>query len=159
MLNPNKYPDNGNAVAIEQSWRRVFIKTIVLNCMKTCLSPNNECMLWSGCTKGNIFKYGVINCRFRYSYIRAVTVHRLSYMLQHRITHVDPSLNASHLCHNSLFVKVSHISMEPHSVNNNRQYRMAQNICFGHGEYSQCMLELKYKKNGKNLHFFVSYVE
>ena len=36
VLNPNKYPDNGNSVAIEQSWRRVFTKTIVLNCMKTC---------------------------------------------------------------------------------------------------------------------------
>ena len=37
MLNPNKYLDNGNAVAIEQSWRRVFIKTIVKKCMKTCV--------------------------------------------------------------------------------------------------------------------------
>ena len=111
-----------------------------------CLSPNNECMLWSGCTKGKLVKYGVINCRFRCGYNRAVTVHRLSYMLQHRITHVDSGLDASHLCHNSLCVKVSHISMEPHSVNNNRQYCMAQNFCFGHGQYSQCMLELKYKK-------------
>ena len=110
------------------------------------LSPNNECMLWSGCTKGKLVKYGVINCRFRCGYSRAVTVHRLSYMLQHRITHVDSRLDASHLCHNSLCVKVSHISMEPHSVNNNRQYCMAQNFCFGHGQYPQCMLELKYKK-------------
>ena len=35
MLNPNKYPDNGNAVVIEQSWRRVFTKNIVIKCMKT----------------------------------------------------------------------------------------------------------------------------
>ena len=67
-------------------------------------------------------------------------------MLQHRITRVDPGLDASHLCHNTLCVKESHISMEPHSVNNNRQYCIAQNICFGHGEYRQCLLELKFKK-------------
>ena len=64
-------------------------------------------------------------------------------MLQHRITRVDSGLDASHLCHNSLCVKESHISMEPHSVNNNRQYYIAKNICFGHGEYPQCLLELK----------------
>ena len=50
-------------------------------------------------------------------------------MLQYRITHVDPGLNVSHLCHNSLCVKVSHVSMELHSVNKIRQYYMAQNIC------------------------------
>ena len=27
-----------------------------------CMSPVNECMLWTGCKKGNIVKYGVINC-------------------------------------------------------------------------------------------------
>ena len=36
-LNTNKYPDKGNAVATDQSWRRVFIKTIVTKCMKTCV--------------------------------------------------------------------------------------------------------------------------
>ena len=29
--------DNGNAVAIEQSWRKVFTKNIVIKCMKTCV--------------------------------------------------------------------------------------------------------------------------
>ena len=36
-LNPNRHHGNGNAVAIEQSWRRRFTKTIVLKCMKTCV--------------------------------------------------------------------------------------------------------------------------
>ena len=83
----------------------------------------------------------VINCRLRCGYSRAVTLHRLSYMLQQRIIHVNQGLDASHLCHNSLCVKESHISMEPHSVTNNRQYCIAQNISFGHGEY---LLELKF---------------
>ena len=65
------------------------------------LSLNNECVLWKGCTKGRIAKYGVINCRFRCGYSRVVTVYRLSYMLQHRITRVDSDLDAIHLCHNS----------------------------------------------------------
>lgn len=110
-----------------------------------CLSSNNECVLCTGCTKGRIVKYGVINCRLRCGYSRTVTVHRLSYMLQYRITRFDPGLDASYLCHNSLCVKESHIYiyMEPHSVNNNRQYCIAKNICFGHGEYPQCLLELK----------------
>ena len=38
MLNPNRYHGNGNAVAIEQSWRRFFfIKKILIKCMKTCV--------------------------------------------------------------------------------------------------------------------------
>ena len=36
-LNPNRYPGNGNALAIEQLWRRVFIKYILIKCMKTCV--------------------------------------------------------------------------------------------------------------------------
>ena len=96
-----------------------------------CLSPNNQCVLWTGCTKGRIVKYGVINCQLRCGYSRAVTVYRLSYMIQQRIIGVNPGLDASYLCHNSLCVKESHISMEPHSVNNNRQYCIAQNICTG----------------------------
>ena len=147
MLNPNKYPDNGKAVAIEQSWRRVFTKTIVLNCMKTCVCHQtiSVCYGQAAQKEKQLNTELLINCRFRCGYSRAVTVHKLSYKLQHRIIHVNPRLDASHLCHNSLCVKVSHISMEPHSLNNNKQYCMAQNICFGHGEYPQCLLELKYK--------------
>ena len=54
-----------------------------------CLSLNNECVLWTGCTKGRIVKYGVINCRLRCGYSHAVTVYRLSYMLQYRITRIN----------------------------------------------------------------------
>ena len=31
------YHDNINALAIEQSWRKVFAKNIVIKCMKTCV--------------------------------------------------------------------------------------------------------------------------
>ena len=36
-LIPNRYPGNGNAVAIEQLWRREFIKNVLIKCMKTCV--------------------------------------------------------------------------------------------------------------------------
>ena len=130
----NKCPNKGNAVAIEQSWRRRFTKTIVLKCMKTCVCHQTMSVCYGQAAQKETFLNTVINCRFRCGYSRAVTVHRLSYMLQHRFTHGDPGLDSSHLCHNSLGVKVSHIS-----INNNRQYCMAQNICFGHGEYPQCL--------------------
>ena len=35
-LNPNRHLRNG-AVATKQSWRRVFIKNILIKCMKTCV--------------------------------------------------------------------------------------------------------------------------
>ena len=73
-------------------------------------------------------------------------------MLPHRITLVDPCLNANHLCHHSLCIKENHISIEPHSENDNMQFYIIQNIWFGHGEYTQWLLGLK-KKNCKNLNF------
>ena len=64
-------------------------------------------------------------------------------MLEHKMTRVEPGLDASHLCHNSLCLTASHISMEPHSINNNRQYCVSQNVCFGHAPYPKCMLQFK----------------
>ena len=46
-------------------------------------------------------------------------------------------------CHNCLCVNSSHISLEPHPINNNRQYCKSSNQCYGHGEYSDCLLQLK----------------
>ena len=92
---------------------------------KVVLSASGQCQLWTGCKKGKFSDYGVINCRFECGY-RTVTVHRLSYILEHKMTRVEPGLDASHLCHNSLCLTASHISMEPHSINNNRQNCVSQ---------------------------------
>ena len=109
---------------------------------KVVLSASGQCQLWTGCKKGKFSDYGVINCRFECG-CRTVTVHRLSYMLEHKMTRVEPGLDASHLCHNSLCLTASHISMEPHSINNNKQYCVSQNVCFGHAPYPKCMLQFK----------------
>ena len=98
------------------------------------LSANGQCQLWTGCRKGKF--------RFECGY-RTVTVHRLSYMLEHKMTRVEPGLDASHLCHNTLCLTASHISMEPHSINNNRQYCVSQNVCFGYAPFPKCMLQFK----------------
>ena len=45
-LNPNRYLGNGNVVAIEQSWRRVFIKNILIKCMKTCVCHQTMSMYY-----------------------------------------------------------------------------------------------------------------
>ena len=109
---------------------------------KVVLSANGQCQLWTGCKKGKFSDYGVINCRFECGY-RTVTVHRLIYMLEHKMTRVEPGLDVSRLCLNSLCLTASHISMEPHSINNNRQYCVSQNVCFGHAPYPKCMLQFK----------------
>ena len=63
-------------------------------------------------------------------------------MLSHRITLVDPGLDANHLWHHSLCVK-ENLCMEPHSENDNMQFYIIQNIWFGHGECPQWLLRLK----------------
>ena len=120
---------------------------------KVVLSANGQCQLWTGCRKGKFSDYGVINCRFECGY-RTVTVHRLSYMLEHKMTRVEPGSDASHLCHNSLCLTASHISMEPHSINNNRQYRVSQNVCFGHAPYQSACCNSRYFNAIVKLTFF-----
>lgn len=52
-------------------------------------------------------------------------------------------MDCSHLCHNSLCVNVNHISLEHHFINNNKQYCLNSNLCYGHVGFRNCMLELK----------------
>ena len=126
----------------QKTWMLIFVKSTLQNYKKRwyCL-PMGSVSCGEGAKKVNSVT-GVINCRFECGY-RTVTVHRLSYMLEHKMTRVEPGLDASHLCHNSLCLTASHISMEPHSINNNRQYCVSQNVCFGHAPYPKCMLQFK----------------
>ena len=54
-------------------------------------------------------------------------------MLPHTITLVDPCLDANHLCHHSLCMKENHISIEPHSENDNMQFYIIQNMVWSRG--------------------------
>ena len=108
----------------QKTWMLIFVKSTLQNYKKRwyCLPMGSV-----SCGQG----------------AKTVTVHRLIYMLEHKMTRVEPGLDASRLCLNSLCLTASHISMEPHSINNNRQYCVSQNVCFGHAPYPKCMLQFK----------------
>ena len=99
------------------------------------MSTNNECVIWTAATTGEKVKYGVVKVRFRCGNRRTVKAHRLSYMLYRRQTFMTAHLDASHLCHNSLCVNAEHVSLEPHSVNVQRNSCKKTGSCSGHGIY------------------------
>jgi len=76
-------------------------------------------------------------------------------MLYRRRTFMREILDASHLYHNSLCVNAKHISLEPHSVNNQRISGKKTGNCSGHGmylHYPAWLLHLQLQqKRGKNL--------
>ena len=56
------------------------------------------------------------------------------------------------LCHHSLCIKENHISIQPHSENDNMQFYIIQNIWFGHEEHSPMAVRVEIKRF-KNLNF------
>ena len=112
----------------------------------SALAENGECRIWCGAMKksGN---YGVMNVKLsRSSQWRCIVVHRVSYMVNHNTVSLSTDLDVSHLCHNSLCIKAEHLSLEPHHINNNRQYCKSKQQCLGHGVYACCRLSLALPK-------------
>jgi len=107
-------------------------------------AANNSCRLWTG-PKTTNRKYGLISYKDpidnRWKKKKA---HRVSYMVS-IIANMDltSNLDCSHLCHNCLCVNALHISLEPHNINNNRQYCKNCNLCYSHRGYANCLLQLK----------------
>lgn len=109
------------------------------NCV---LSSNGRCMIWTGPVT-HTGKYGVVRYRHPDTGVwKTVTAHRCRVMITTRDLNLNSNLDASHLCHNNLCVMINHISMEPHSTNNNRIHCKHSNKCTGHGEYPDCLLDL-----------------
>jgi hypothetical protein len=107
---------------------------------------NLDCIIWGGCVKqGNrtyCKPYGVINVKLPgKSRHQTVTVHRLMYMIEHRTFELNPHFDVSHLCHNSLCINASHLSLQPHYINNNRQHRThtVPKHFTGHPGYQDCL--------------------
>ena len=115
---------------------------------KSRLSDNGECVVWTGCCKGRRVRYGVmcINVSLYGSVWKCESVHRLALLKAPTNLSLQDVLNlqgdASHLCHNTLCINPTHISTEPHWLNNNRQQCTRKGICHGHGGYPECMLAL-----------------
>ena len=78
----------------------------------------------------------MISCKLEGGKCRFISAHRVSYCMEHKIRLNDiAGMDASHLCHNSLCVTASHITLETHSINNNRITRLYRNKCSGHAPF------------------------
>ena len=106
---------------------------------KSKLSINGQCRLWQGGT--NADGYGVIQIQVKAKW-KKITCHRLAYIVHHQVDLSDTPLDVSHLCHNHLCVTPTHLSLEPHPVNNNRQACISAGQCMGHKQYPDCMFPL-----------------
>ena len=72
-----------------------------------------------------------------------VSVGRAAVMLKEGTVFLSKDCEASHLCHNKACVLASHISFEPHSVNNSRKTCVNEGMCIGHTVYPDCLVHLK----------------
>ena len=108
---------------------------------KSVTAENGECVLWCGSVKAG--GYGVINVKLsKTSPWRSIVVHRVSFMMHNNTPHLDKHGDVSHLCHNSLCINPKHLSLEPHHINNNRQFCKMKGHCLGHHSYPLCRLDL-----------------
>ena len=84
-----------------------------------------------------------------------IVVHRVSYKVNHNTVNLSTDVDVSHLCHNSMCIKAEHLSLEPHHINNNRQFCKSKQQCFRQGVYASCRLSLALPK--RYLFFFFLY--
>lgn len=106
-------------------------------------ADNNNCSIWTGAVTANGL-YGLLSYRDPETNAwKKKHVHRLILMIKLRSLNIPKELDASHLCHNSLCVNVGHLSLEPHSINNNRQCCKSYGHCIGHGGFPDCMIKFK----------------
>lgn len=70
--------------------------------------------------------------------------HRVMYMCVMCVPAIPRGMDVSHLCHNTLCLRFDHLSLEPHSVNMERQrcLHVTPILCLGHKEYPDCMLHV-----------------
>ena len=105
------------------------------------LIKNGSCLVWEGTKKrykNSEIPYGIINAKKPGKGWTCYHVHRLFYMVSHKIDPTDGQ-DVSHLCDNSLCCSPRHLSLEPHHVNNNRISCRAMGQCTGHGYYLKCI--------------------
>ena len=105
--------------------------------------------IWTGSVK--ICK-GAIYGRFHYTeygtgkYMDKL-VHRAMYIIGHHLITLEPNLDdfghpydVSHRCHNKLCINLSHLSLEPRAINNNRNICKNEKKCTqDHEGYANCI--------------------
>jgi hypothetical protein len=100
---------------------------------KTELHGNKGCLLWLGAKTDKLSgpSYGKLRAKLpKDEMSKCYYAHRLCYMAKHHILELPRQLHVSHLCHFSLCVTPAHLSLEPASVNVERQ--KCGDICLGH---------------------------
>lgn len=108
--------------------------------------PVNEsgCRIWQGqlAVRGGV-NYGIQKVAWLpgvlFNAPQKMYAHRIAYMCSNRTTDIPPGFDISHRCHNSVCVEASHLSCEPHTVNNNRIHCRNFGGCLGHGVYASCI--------------------
>lgn len=94
------------------------------------------CHEWTGPV--NKDGYGLYGPCFRGKQVK-LTVHRFNFYI-HNIDIFTPDMHVSHLCHNKLCTRLSHLSLEPQSINNRRKTCALEGQCVGHGNsFPRCL--------------------
>jgi hypothetical protein len=83
--------------------------------------------------------YATLKITFRGRKGVNLRVHRAVYFL-HYGKFANETHHVSHLCHTRNCVNLEHLSLEPQSVNNNRQNCNSEGLCKGHNSYPNCII-------------------
>ena len=104
---------------------------------KSSKSDNSlGCRLWKGCTDHS--GYGKQRVMFPDESKIQIGTHRLAFMVSKGLTPSnipkfggpnDSKLEVSHLCNEKLCIEVTHLVLEPHEINKERQHCFKQHIC------------------------------
>lgn len=123
---------------METFWRKLEARISE----QTTQDPYSECLIWKG-SLDKQRKYGTVHYRdpvdYKWKHRKA---HRVVLMLRDKTLQIPRDKDASHLCHNSSCVNVNHMNLEPRGVNNQRKSCDVEGICFGHGSYPKCKLNI-----------------
>lgn len=89
------------------------------------------CLVWLKGPSPETHRYGRVRTKLPVlgSKSQVFYVHRLSYMVAHRLLELPPDLEVSHLCHSARCVEAGHLCLESHSTNQDRVTCHLQGMC------------------------------
>lgn len=110
----------------------LLLKTKLENKTKT----ENECRIWTGQKRRG---YGMLEFSLRGKRQKQL-VHRLNFYLENNCEKIERHMHISHLCHNKLCLEISHLSLEPAHINNQRKICKNSGECTNHYGYARCLI-------------------
>ena len=111
--------------------------------VKPGYSEQDQCWIYQGNTKKDGYAYVTFRKPGKEKPVTS-SVQRVSLMILRQSFDL-PEGDASHLCHNRLCVRHSHISLEPRSVNTQRRTCVREKKCLHHpkedgGYFPDCLI-------------------